>query len=471
MQSRLVILMGCVFVLLLHDNEAARVCTANDVHVLSLYKDIEAVIAPWKKIRPVLNPTDIVNIKLGFTITGILGVNEKDGLLTIFIIKTLDWFLPFLSWNTSCGAQTISYPVSDLWLPDIEINEFMEEDKSPQSLYLLLNYTGGVHVVERKRVVSSCKMNIYKFPFDTQNCTLTFSSVIHEGNELKLYSKSNEYILRSSTELMKANVGWKLMYVTQKSSVYNLTSKRSYSAMVYNIILKREPSLYVVNLLVPSCFLSMLDLFSFYMPAESVDRSAFKMTLILGYTVFLLITNDLLPDNSAEPPLINVCFSLSLALMVASLLETMFIVNLSNRNSSNYHRKVPRWLNRLVLHYLARFLFMSHYCTPATLTFKQDEKASAFYLENTLYRSEKAMAAAEAEQTELTKEAAVVDELKKLFRELVAIRQKVEIHLSPIKDVDEWKIIAKVIDRLLFVFYVIFVIVSYVTIITLWVVA
>lgn len=69
--------------------------------------------------------------------------------------------------------------------------------------------------------------------------------------------------------------------------------------------IKREASLYVVNLLVPSCFLSLLDMFSFFLPPHNVDRSAFKMTLILGYTVFLLITNDILPASGSKTPLIS----------------------------------------------------------------------------------------------------------------------------------------------------------------------
>lgn len=63
--------------------------------------------------------------------------------------------------------------------------------------------------------------------------------------------------------------------------------------------------LYVVNLLIPSCFLVTVDIFSFKLPPQSVDRSSFKMTLILGYTVFLLIMNDLLPTTGNEMPLIS----------------------------------------------------------------------------------------------------------------------------------------------------------------------
>ena len=71
------------------------------------------------------------------------------------------------------------------------------------------------------------------------------------------------------------------------------------------IILRRRPILYVVNLIVPSIFLVTLDIFSFLLPPQTVDRSAFKMTLILGYTVFLLLMNDLLPVTGNETPLLS----------------------------------------------------------------------------------------------------------------------------------------------------------------------
>lgn len=63
----------------------------------------------------------------------------------------------------------------------------------------------------------------------------------------------------------------------------------------------------MVNLLVPSCFLITVDLFSFVLPPQSVDRSSFKMTLVLGYTVFLLVMNDLLPVTGEKTPLISEC--------------------------------------------------------------------------------------------------------------------------------------------------------------------
>ncbi|KTF95508.1 hypothetical protein cypCar_00004300 [Cyprinus carpio] len=115
--------------------------------------------------------------------------------------------------------------------------------------------------------------------------------------------------------------------------------------------------MYVVNLLIPSCFLIALDLFSFLLPPQNVDRSAFKMTLILGYTVFLLLMNDLLPVTGNTLPLINVFFSLCLALMVASLLETILITNI--QCGSTHYGPLPSWAKMLFLNYLAKLVCLS----------------------------------------------------------------------------------------------------------------
>lgn len=74
---------------------------------------------------------------------------------------------------------------------------------------------------------------------------------------------------------------------------------------IFQVVIKRRPVLYVVNLLIPSSFLMLIDILSFYLPPHSVDRASFKMTLILGYTVFLLIMNDLLPSTANGTPIIG----------------------------------------------------------------------------------------------------------------------------------------------------------------------
>ena len=67
--------------------------------------------------------------------------------------------------------------------------------------------------------------------------------------------------------------------------------------------IRRRPTLYAINLLVHSSFLFTIKALSFYLPVESENHASFKMTLLLGYNVFLLMMNDLLPASGT--PLIS----------------------------------------------------------------------------------------------------------------------------------------------------------------------
>lgn len=62
----------------------------------------------------------------------------------------------------------------------------MEEDKSPKAPFVYLYSTGRVFDDKPIRVVSSCKLGIYSFPFDIQNCTLTFGSYLYFGKRAQI---------------------------------------------------------------------------------------------------------------------------------------------------------------------------------------------------------------------------------------------------------------------------------------------
>lgn len=57
----------------------------------------------------------------------------------------------------------------------------MEDDKSLKTPYVYLYSTGRVFDDKPMRVVSTCKLGIYAFPFDIQNCTLTFGSYLYSS--------------------------------------------------------------------------------------------------------------------------------------------------------------------------------------------------------------------------------------------------------------------------------------------------
>uniref|UniRef100_A0A3B5A4X8 5-hydroxytryptamine receptor 3A-like n=1 Tax=Stegastes partitus TaxID=144197 RepID=A0A3B5A4X8_9TELE len=365
-------------------------------------------------IRPVLNTSTTTNVRTFFTLYGILGVW---------------WDNEFATWDpVQCGISKISLPRKKFWVPDIVINEFMDENTAPPVPYVYLYSDGRVHDAKPVKIVSSCNLDIYTFPFDIQNCTLTFNSYIHYGKTRLsfLNNHSADEITKRSKRVMTTMGEWELMEITL--SVFH-SLLLSFFCFILQIRVRRRATLYVVNLLIPSCFLITVDLFSFLLPPQSVDRSSFKMTLILGYTVFLLIMNDLLPVTGNAIPLINVFFSLCLALMVTSLLETILITNLLCGSAD--FSPIPHWVRVLVLQ------------TMGSLG-DADEKPPG--VENK-----------------------AVQQLRSLSKDLQAIRQQVEQQLKGSQSSEEWIQVGFIIDRLLFGLYIIFISVSFITIIIIWV--
>ncbi|XP_077391126.1 uncharacterized protein LOC144027457 isoform X2 [Festucalex cinctus] len=412
-------------------------------------------------IRPVVNISTTTHVNVAFILIGILGVDEKAQILTTFIIQMLKWKNEFVRWDPNeCGAYWIIVPRKELWVPDVVINEFMERNSAQYTPYTYVYHDGFVFDLQPVRVVSSCRLDIYMFPFDTQNCTLTFNAYLYHLPAVKIGRlASSDEILKYSKEMMTTMGEWELTGIKalhQQSP--SSSNKTSYEELRFFISLRRRSTLYVVNLLIPSCFLITVDLFSFLLPPQKVDRSLFKMTLILGYTVFLLLMNDLLPITGNTIPLINVFLSLCLALMVVSLLETILITNLLH--SSAHYSDVPRWIRLLIIHIIGRLVLLPPKPAPVEQIIQNPV---------TLEMDASNQRAGEEEAHGPLDEDKAVEELRSLGRDLRVIRLKVDQELNVSPSTEEWVQVGFIIDRLLFVIYALFLSVSFVTIIGVWV--
>eukprot|EP00063_Salmo_salar_P030485 XP_014005320.1 PREDICTED: 5-hydroxytryptamine receptor 3A-like [Salmo salar] len=235
--------------------------------------------------------------------------------------------------------------------------------------------------------------------------------------------------------------------VTWRSTPSPLTSRTAPSPSTptsITIVLRRRATLYVVNLLIPSFFLITVDLFSFLLPPQNVDRSSFKMSLIFGYSVFLLIVNDLLPVTGSTIPLINVFFAICLALMVASLLETILITNLLV-GSSNFH-PVPGWVRVLVLRFMGNLVWLP-------------QKSR----EDKIIRNPVAGGKMWAEAGD-----PALEELRNLGNDLQSIRLHVAQHVDGNQISQDWMQVGNILDRLLFGVYCIFITFSFIVIVIIW---
>ncbi|XP_012720795.2 5-hydroxytryptamine receptor 3A [Fundulus heteroclitus] len=321
-----------LFLLLISDEfQCEQNCSYQDVlnHLnLSSNNDLYSMTRP---VRNYKNPTQV---SLEVLLYAILDVVEKDQKFIPYVWTVTRWKNEYISWdpNQFCGIDNVSLPTDILWKPDLTIEEMTEKDKAPPSPYLTINNEGYVEVQNDQVLVSTCRMHIYKFPFDIQRCNLTFKSIIHTAKEIRLQPSDNSSEATEwSRELMRTQYEW--LFINMTVTANNASVLTDQDIVIYTITMKRRSLLYIVNFLLPVLFFLCLDLASFIISDYGGEKLSFKVTVLLAVTVLQLILNDILPSSSNRVPLIAAYCIGVFALMMLSLLETIVVMYLREKDS------------------------------------------------------------------------------------------------------------------------------------------
>uniref|UniRef100_H0YPB6 5-hydroxytryptamine receptor 3A n=1 Tax=Taeniopygia guttata TaxID=59729 RepID=H0YPB6_TAEGU len=302
-----------------------------------------------KGARPVRDWRTTTNVAIDLMVYAILSVDEKNQVLTTYIWYRQHWTDEFLKWDPARfdNLTQISLPVESIWVPDILINEFVDVGKSPHVPYVYVSHHGEVQNLKPIQVMTACSLDIYNFPFDVQNCSLTFTSWLHHIRDINLSLWRQPELVKFDRSVFMNQGEWELLYVLTHFQEFSVKSSDSYAEMKFYVVIRRRPLFYTVSLLLPSIFLMLMDIVGFYLPPHSGERVSFKITLLLGYSVFLIIVSDTLPATAVGTPLIGIYFVVCMALLVISLTETILIVRLVHKQDLQPH--VPEWVKHLLL--------------------------------------------------------------------------------------------------------------------------
>ncbi|XP_075630534.1 5-hydroxytryptamine receptor 3A-like isoform X1 [Balearica regulorum gibbericeps] len=302
-----------------------------------------------KGTRPVRDWRTTTNVAIDLMVYAILSVDEKNQVLTTYIWYRQHWTDEFLRWDPARfdNLTQISLPAESIWVPDILINEFVDVGKSPHVPYVYIGHHGEVQNLKPIQVMTACSLDIYNFPFDVQNCSLTFTSWLHHIRDINLSLWRQPELVKFDRSVFMNQGEWELLYVLSRFQEFSVKSSDSYAEMKFYVVIRRRPLFYTVSLLLPSIFLMVMDIVGFYLPPNSGERVSFKITLLLGYSVFLIIVSDTLPATAVGTPLIGIYFVVCMALLVISLTETILIVRLVHKQDLQPH--VPDWVRRLLL--------------------------------------------------------------------------------------------------------------------------
>ncbi|XP_069825477.1 neuronal acetylcholine receptor subunit alpha-10-like isoform X3 [Dendropsophus ebraccatus] len=320
------------------------------------YKLMNDLFANYSNaLRPVEDMDKAMNVTLQVTLSQIIDMDERNQILMAYLWIRQVWYDAYLRWNKDDydGLDTIRIPSSYVWRPDIVLyNNADDQFTGSMETNVVIRYDGQIMWDSPAITKSSCKVDVSFFPFDGQQCRLTFGSWTYNGNQIDILNHLDTGDLTDFVE----NVEWEVLGMPAKKNVitYGCCSE-PYPDVTYTLILKRRASFYIFNLLLPCVMISFLAPLGFYLPADSGEKVSLGVTVLLALTVFQLLVAESMPP-SENVPLIGKYYIATMTMITASTALTIFIMNIHHCGPEA--KPVPKWAKKYILQYMSRIFFV-----------------------------------------------------------------------------------------------------------------
>lgn len=120
--------------------------------------------------------------------------------------------------------------------------------------------------------------------------------------------------------------------------------------------MRRKTLFYTVNLIIPCVGISYLSVLVFYLPADSGEKIALCISILLSQTMFFLLISEIIPSTSLALPLLGKYLLFTMVLVGLSVVVTIIILNIHYRKPST-HKMAP-WVRSFFIRVLPRLLLM-----------------------------------------------------------------------------------------------------------------
>ncbi|KAG9264584.1 5-hydroxytryptamine receptor 3A-like [Astyanax mexicanus] len=286
----------------------SRRCLANEMIAKELFS-------------PPQPPSCAVKVNLTSIQYETLSVDTKTLRFTSRIKIEMEWKDPDLAWTDSQYEFTeLMLPVDKIWTPDMTVDNAVETEVKPVNTDILVRKDGTVEHSIQMYTTVVCGINLFNYPFVKDSCPVALNGWSQNNCGLRF-----EY--GSVTAVGQSRGEWQTVSVVLTSDQGKLD--RNYILVTMSI----NPFNTIVTLILPTVLIMLADLVSFALPLEGGKRSSFKITLVLSFTMSLLILTDHLPDTGLCSPLIRYHFCICLVFLVLSLLASMIFTRMASDGS------------------------------------------------------------------------------------------------------------------------------------------
>jgi nicotinic acetylcholine receptor len=318
-----------------------------------------------KLVRPVVNVTDAVTVRLKLKLSQLIDVNLRNQIMTTNLWVEQMWYDYKMQWDPDeyGGVDMLHVPSDHIWRPDIVLyNNADGNFEVTLSTKATLYNSGRVEWRPPAIYHSSCEMDVEYFPFDEQTCIMKFGSWTYDGYQVDLRHQEEEKgnaVVNVGVDLTEfyMSVEWDILAVPAIRNVKFYTCcEEPYLDITFNITMRRKTLFYTVNLIIPCMGISFLTVLVFYLPSDSGEKVSLSISILLSLTVFFLLLAEIIPPTSLVVPLLGKFVLFTMILDTFSICVTVVVLNVHFR-SPQTHTMAP-WVRRVFIHILPRLLVM-----------------------------------------------------------------------------------------------------------------
>ncbi|KAK2140692.1 hypothetical protein LSH36_1277g00009 [Paralvinella palmiformis] len=394
------------------------------------------------------------------------------------------WNDEYLRWNVSeyGGLTRIIVPPQLIWLPDFGLENSADaiyDDQADRKFRAGVDHDGEIQWVPGGKFITSCQLDITLYPFDYQQCELDFVDWTYDGRFVNLLNGTNTVGL----DVYKKHGEWDIIKTEalKLDQFFDSDPGIPFPTVKFILYLKRKPKFYMINVVAPCILMSILALLVFYLPPDSGEKVSLGITVLLSFSVFLLLIAENVPKTSDCVPLIGIYLTMVMVMTGFSIVISVIVLDLHHHEPN---APVPRWLRKLVFGCMARLLCI--------FTPYQHEHSSVFQIAHgraTKGKPHPSSCNANPQEQVVDEEEAchleennidglndgmhplvrgLYDELEaimaprksrpvldEILQHLMDITSKMKRNIKRDQIKEEWKMLAKIIDRFLLVMFLI----------------
>ncbi len=435
---------------------------------------------------PVINSSEPVTVKFGLGLIK-LDLDEKTKMLVTSMWTRYIWRDMYMVWNPEefNGIRSVRIESQHVWLPDVVLYNDVGTHVLLRDAQMIVSSDGVINWYPQQTFRSSCNMNMQDFPFDQQKCSLLFGSWTYAVSQLDIAMAFEGGLDISTFQSDNKDVcEWNIVKHSGERKELGGNGNDKFAVFTIELHLQRKVTFTTYILTMPCVFLASLTLAVFWLPANGTDRTGLSMGLFGSFLLLLLILVETAPPTSSSMPKLGLYYCFNMILVIISILLSSLVVNVHQAGEDE--RRVPNWLRVITIEFLGKLICVTwngnnrskgKTCSKQNLLLMEkkvpndDQYRPSNNWNNLSEQRNTFYHTCSAGTNETNSDYAfkantlqMCDSLRRLLYEGKGIMEQIRNEKAQKEEAkqnaDEWKMVAKCLDRLFFFVYFVSIVLS-----------